>query len=235
MNHRTSLCRTAIHSLLLAAAMAVQPAAQAAPALVNGGFEAGTIQWSGAWGAYCYSSSTCAATGWTGAYLLTSVGSWAWGYPYLLAGFDGTTQGSVVAGLQGSAAHVQQTVHIDQAGRYTLSWRDAGRPSGNFTYYAQDYNVLMGGTVVGSYHTGAGQAWATHALTLDLLAGDQVLDFKGLSALDATSFLDSVALDAAPGAPVGSSVPEPATLALTGLAVVAAGAARRRSGAVTVG
>ncbi len=222
---------TAIPALLLAATLALPPAVNAKPVLVNGGFEAGNVVWDGTWGTYCYSSTSCAATGWSGSYLLTAVGSWAWGYPNRLGRFDSSLQGAVVAGLQ-ATEHVQQTLHVDQAGQYTLTWRDAGRPSSSFVYGPQDYDVLLDGIVHGSYHTNAGQAWSTHTLVLDLAVGDQVLDFKGKSHADATAFLDSMALvGAAATAPGGGNLPEPASLALSSLAMWIAAVVRRRSAA----
>jgi len=223
-------CLLAACLLLATGSALVLPAAQASPIVTNGGFETGTINWNGAWGAYCYSSPACTASGWSGSYLLTSTGSWAWGWPGARPGFDATSQGVVVAGLQ-ATEHVEQTLHIGAAGRYTLAWLDAGRPSSGFTYYAQDYEVSPGGVLLGNFHTEAGQAWASHGLMLDLAAGDALLSFRGLHASDSTTFLDNVTLTAlaapaAPASPAGT-VPEPQSLALVALGLLSMGGLRR--------
>lgn len=220
--------RLLAHLVLMGGAALAVPAAQSAPLTVNGGFETGTIAWDGAWGAYCYSSSSCAATGWTGSYLLSSAGAWAWGYPGYRPGFDAGTQGVVVAGLQ-ATEFLQQTVHVDVAGRYTLDWRDAGRPSAGFTYYAQDYEVALAGQLLGTFHTEAGQAWSSHALVAELAVGDQVLSFRGLRHTDSTSFIDNVTLTGLAAASGGggastdpATVPEPQSLALVTVGLLAA-------------
>ncbi|OYU93079.1 MAG: hypothetical protein CFE45_21415, partial [Burkholderiales bacterium PBB5] len=80
-----------------------------------------------------------------------------------------------LAAAQGQPARAWPLQHEAEAlCQRTGLRRDAGRPSYIYTYYAQDYEVLLAGQLLGSFHTEAGQAWATHSLTLDLAAGQDI-------------------------------------------------------------
>ena len=189
----------------------------------NGSFEATAL------GAdnYCYIGPACAIPGWSNssAALLISSDSLAWGNPSGLGNWNSATYGGVVAGLQNQAA-LEQSVNLT-AGSYVLSWSDAGRRS----FSDQTYLVSLvsadhsSGTLLGSYATAPGQAWQSHALTVNVATtGSYALRLSGQQTADGTAFVDHFSLT--------SAVPEPnsAALLLTGLAGLAGlGSVRRRT------
>jgi len=102
-------------------------------------------------------------------------------------------QGSQVAFLQ-SLGSIAQTIHVAVAGSYQLAFEAAQR--GNNGTSAEDFQVLVDGTIVGTFRpTGTSYGWyGTPAFTLS--AGTHTIAFQGLDSAggDNTAFLDAVSL-----------------------------------------
>lgn len=109
---------------------------------------------------------------------------------------------------------VSQTVNLPHTGAYQLGWLDASRPFFGAYGGQLEYEVLLDASVLGSYSTAHGQAFAAKSVSFNAGAGLHTLIFRIKSTTpvgDNTVFLDQVAL-----------IPEPASLAwLAGLALVA--------------
>ena len=102
-------------------------------------------------------------------------------------------QGSQVAFLQGTGSFTQSVTGW-AAGSYVLTFDAAQR--GNFGVSQQNFNVLIGGSVVGTF-TPSGtsyQSYSTAAFTVT--AGTHTITFQGLDSAggDNTAFLDQVAV-----------------------------------------
>ena len=213
----TALTACATGTLLVLAATPAQ-----ANLLTNGNFEANTLPLSSQGGNYCYlglSGGSCGTTfsggfGWTGTAPVIKGSSSAWGIPGSLAGFGSLGTGGQVVGIQ-STTELSQFLVLG-AGNYSLQWADAGRVG----YAAAHYQVLFGDAVLGSFDTQPGEIWALNTLAFTL-AGPGALTFRNTQrsyslATDGTAFVDGVVLSARP-----AQVPEPPSLGLVGLALLA--------------
>jgi hypothetical protein len=125
-------------------------------------------------------------------------------------------------------AFIQSTGSISQtftsgAGLFSLSFLDTGRTS-SCCNGSQTFQVLIDGTVLGTFSTTASGAFALQNIpSISLTAGQHTLAFDGTDpgGGDVTSFIDTVNLTA--------SVPEPSSAVLFGLALCGvAGLYRRR-------
>ena len=225
MQATPTLARKAATALAACATSTVLTLA-AAPAhanlLNNGNFEAKLLPLSSQGGNYCYlglSGGSCGTTfsagfGWTGTAPVINGSSSAWGTPSSLAGFGNLGTGGQVVGVQ-STTELSQYLALG-AGNYSLQWADAGRVG----YAAAHYQVLFGDAVLGSFDTQPGDSWALNTLDLTL-AGPGTLTFRNTQrsyspATDGTAFIDGVVLSARP-----AQVPEPPSLGLVGLALLA--------------
>lgn len=87
------------------------------------------------------------------------------------------------------------------------------------------YEVSVDGTVLATFATALGEAWAGNSLNFTTTAGNHTLRFQGLrNTGDGTSFIDGLSL-------IAQHVPEPQSLALVTLALLGAGLSSRRKAA----
>ena len=132
-----------------------------------------------------------------------------------------TPDGSYYAFIQ-NAGYIEQTFTASSTGLFTLSWLDAGRPSGCCAGN-QHYNVLLSGLTVASFDTVTSQAFGAKTSSAFHLTGGQsyTVRFQGTrTSGDDTAFIDRVALN--------SAAPEPAAWALMIVGFGSAGAMLRR-------
>lgn len=202
--------------------------AQASPInlLTNGSFEAPALGST----AYVYPGNpnpalsggySSTANNWTyggSALVNTSVGANAWYGGAPPAGYDG----SQFAALQGDST-ISQIFNAPSAGLANISWLSAGRPNFGSIGGDQTYDVLLNGSLIGSFSTTDGQAFTSELKLATLVAGINTLTFEGTDltklATDQTAFIDNVSV---------TGVPEPLTLSVFGAGLVGAAALRRR-------
>lgn len=207
------------HLIGLAAVLASGASVAAGNLVPNGSFEAaGPVLVAGSYCYLGYAPLECGSLpGWTGELPVMTSASSAWGVPSSLANWS-SALGGMQVGLQ-NTSHLEQLLAL-AAGRYTLSWVDAGRAG----YNDARYTVSFDGQSLGSFATASGQGWSVHTVTFTA-AGSGTLSFQGISfagaGADRTAFIDGVSLTAA--------VPEPASAAmlLAGLCGLGVFAARR--------
>jgi len=217
--------RMTLSQLTRSAACLIALSAGAAQAGIvsNGGFE---NQTGSNLGGYCYTyKAGCSVSGWssTGSNGTVVIGanSGAWGTPSSLANSLGGL-GNIVIGLQGNSSTISQTLNLDANSLIELSWYDAGRSNWSGL---QSYSVSFGGKDLGTFSTNAGQGWSQHQLRFTA-SGSGLLEFRSLNlgSYDRTSFINGVQATA-------TQVPEPQSLALTLVALMAVGLVRRRRSA----
>ena len=103
-------------------------------------------------------------------------------------------QGSQVAFLQKTGS-ISQAVDFAAAGSYVISFSAAQR--GNFGTSNEEVQVLVDGTVVGTF-TPAGTSYATYTTaSFNVTAGSHTITFAGVdpSGADYTAFLDQVTIE----------------------------------------
>ena len=193
--------------------MAAHAQAQSGPNLIaNGSFEApSNVDITG----YCYGSA-CGVSDWTlvdpthGGAVLIGANNADWGTPSSLPNAN-LIDGDHVLGLQANGATLSQTLTLG-AGVYELSWVDANRSNyGSSQSYQVSFNGVQLGTDFSTVRNSA-TGWQAHSLSFTLAQGATAdLSFQGLSAQDATSFIDNVSLKQTG---VVAAVPEPQTYAL---------------------
>lgn len=190
-------------SVLLALVLLVAAQPARAVSLVNGSFEDDAL----AADSFCisFAAPLCASlTGWSGDVYLVN------GSPGPIAPQLPIPDGEQFAMIQ-STAVMQQSVTIDVAGSYRLTWSDAGRAHYIGANGNASYDVSFDGTVLGSYDTVTGSPWASHSLTFHANAGVFTLEIAGTtpaSAGDNSVLLDAFVL-----------VPEPSALCLDAAAL----------------
>lgn len=208
---------------LLMAGVALAAAPAFAGPIADGSFEnQGGAFLSGGPG-YCYftinasgSNGQCPGTGpWTGTSGLQRETNTAWpGQP--------SPSGSYYGFVQGGGT-LQQQFTLTTAGKFDLSWIDAGRPATGCCNGDQSYTLTVGGFTSSTYSTASGQPFGATRSTgpFVLGPGTYTLSFNGLSTSDNTAFIDAVTM---------SAVPEPAAWAMmiAGFGVVGGTMRRRR-------
>jgi hypothetical protein len=155
----------------------------AVTAIANAGFEAPAV----GNGAFAYNPTDTAWT-FTGGAGVSGNGS---GFT---AGNPDAPDGTQVAFLQGSGS-LTQTLNL-AAGTYTISFQAAQRQ--NYQASSQTFQVLIDGTVVGTF-TPSDTAYASFTTdSFTLAAGSHTLTFVGVNPNggDNTAFIDAVSLDA---------------------------------------
>jgi hypothetical protein len=203
-------------ALILAAAVSIAASGAHANLLVNSGFETPDLlgnptpvfpsNLSGIPGNYAYPGASGPATfaGWTydgGAGLInTSGGSNAWYGNSPPSGSDGIQ----FAFVQGSGT-LSQTFISSVAGSASINWLAGGRPDFGPYNGAQQYDVFLNSSPIGTFSTTSGQAFAVTTGTGLLTVGSNTLSFKGAGLGDNTAFVDDVNV---------AAVPEPATWAM---------------------
>lgn len=204
----TYVHRAMIPGFLLLAAVTVPLRADL---VTNGSFESPALSSN----TYCitFTSPVCpVVSGWTGNFYVANG-----------AGFGGSAPTPVPDGTQyamvQATGFADQPITITQAGNYTLSWSDAGRgdfitASGN-----QTYDVRFGGSLLQSFATTSGSAWASHSLSFSTGTGTFTLEFLGTKSFavgDNSAFLDKIQLNLGPAT---GAVPEPSMIPLLGIVI----------------
>ena len=127
--------------------------------------------------------------------------------PWAFSGFSGISgnnsgftsgnppapQGSQVAFLQDSGSFAQ-TVYGWQAGSYVLSFDAAQRE--NYQAHQQNFNVLIDGTVVGTFTPSSTSYETYYTAAFSVTAGAHTISFQGLDSAggDNTAFLEAVSI-----------------------------------------
>lgn len=169
----------------------------------NGNFES-AVNMPGQQGSCLFSGGhACYAAGWHGTAPLLQAASDA-------LGKSDTPYGKLLAGLQNDAS-LEQELSLPAAGRYTLSWSDAGPLSGAA---AQAYSVSFDGVTLDTHEVSSGAGWQHHTVTFNA-AGSGVLRFQGQRGRGGAAYIDNVAMTA--------PVPEPSgyCMLLVGLGLLA--------------
>ncbi len=158
------------------------PPTASGPAVGDASFE--TVRLAPGGAAYGPAGSAWSFLGDSG--ITTSQSGFTWGSP-------AAPQGTQVAFLQNTGS-ITQTVSGWAAGSYQLSFQAAQRANNGGS--SQDFQVLVDGTVVGTYKpTGTSyQAYTTAGFAV--AAGSHTITFRGLDSVggDNTAFLDNVAV-----------------------------------------
>jgi PEP-CTERM motif len=213
-----------IKNILVAAAFGVAAVAAQATStnlVANGGFDGTTAD-------YVYNAPPASVTtfygsvptlagtvaDWSGSFVSITSNSGPWNTPSGLSGFDASTQGGYIAGVQADGTLTQGLTLA--AGEYTLTWTTANRGAD------QTYSVLFNGTQIDQLTTTTSAGWTTESVTFSTLGGTD-LSFVGDTSFhdrDATSFIDNVSVTA---------VPEPTSMLMMAVATLGLLAWRRRS------
>ena len=207
------LTNTIIASSLVCLAL---PFAHAqADIIQNGGFETiqGTLPITCTSNTAVFHYSSCQAQGWSGTYQITN-GKGGFAVP------SSDPNGGNVLVLQtyytAASSFASQTFYAPVSGEYDLTFYAANRSYGG----EQTLWVSIDDSVVASYNT-LPSAWTLESVAFYANAGQNTLSFAGLNSAtsDATSFVDGVAISAAP---------EPGIFALLGVGLVGLGLIHRR-------
>jgi len=164
-----------------------------------------------------YPYGACSATGWTGNYQIgngATIG--VFGASFGIPQPDPDGKNALILQSSGSLVFTSasQSVDIPTDGAYALTFDIAKRT--NINIGPQTITVSLDGiAITGGTYSGLPGVWTLKNLTFNVTAGVHALTFSGLdpSSGDVSAFIDNVSLDAA--------APEPATLWLMGVAILA--------------
>lgn len=163
----------------------------------------------------------CAVTAWTGSFLIGQSGGAGNGLTYGIPVPD--PDGVNAAILQGTMS-ASQTFTAMSAGAYTLSFFVAQRATPGYSSIQTLDVQLDSGSVLDKTFTNLPVSWTFQSIPINLITGQHNLTLRGLATVDATVFIDKIAI---------SAVPEPSTwfLLVLGFASIGPCYLRRRSGA----
>jgi hypothetical protein len=225
-------------AVALALGAAMTPAS-ASTLIVNGGFDDVSVTAASAGLSFPYVTlpnyaypagpgGSATVGGWTYSLGTPGGGSGLVGYPPAGDPFFGgpaPLSGSQYAFVQDNGS-ISQSFQSAVAGTTTITWYQAGRTNNGG---GENYEVLLNGSLLGSYSTFASQPWTLEIAAANLKAGTNTLEFLGTSVYvpagnqnDVTGFLENVSV---------SAIPEASTwvMLLLGFAGVGFMAYRRKS------
>ena len=167
----------------------------------------------------------CSATGWTGNYQIgngKTIG--VFGVSFGIPQPDPNGSNTLILQAERNVAPTAtQSIDLPTTGNYALSFYVANRSSPAASSGPQTVSALLDGSVIsGGVYSNLPDAWTLETLDFNASGGTHTLTFEGLDeASGAATANVSAFLDDASISPVTTATPEPSTLALLGLGLLA--------------